>query len=47
MNTYSAEDQEPDYYEQDYEPECVCGRGEGCDCDGMEAKAAEDELDYE
>lgn len=34
-----------DYYD-DYDPfECMCGRGDGCDCDGMEEKARADEAE--
>ena len=47
-----SEDLDEDgFFNLDARPEycydCICGRGEGCDCDGMEAKAAEDEMDYE
>ena len=29
----------------DYIEECMCGRGDGCDCEGHEAKARADEED--
>lgn len=28
-----------------YENDCMCGRGDGCDCDGHEAKARADEAE--
>jgi len=31
------------YFYNDYE--CVCGRGDGCDCEGHEAKARADEAE--
>lgn len=37
-----------DYFDNDREAgcevewECPCGRGDGCDCDGMEQKAEQD-----
>lgn len=38
---------EDGYRGNDYgdDDECSCGRGDGCDCDGHEAKAIGDEID--
>ena len=29
----------------DYIEECMCGRGDGCDCDGTDEKARADEAE--
>jgi len=34
-----------DYVEERMSYECMCGRGDGCDCDGMEEKARADEAE--